>query len=190
VTPIDWRHTRTDRLWLDVATLEDCDDLRAIHSDPRSWTHFPEGLHTDRSRTPEMVAMSAGGFDRDGLGYWCVRDAADGPVIGWGGCGRKARWWNLAFRLSQDVLGRGYATEMATRALVAAQTVAPEVPVIAYLLEHNVASRRTTEKLGLTLAWRGPDRPNRNPNAIRLVYVDRKSAEELVRAIEQDALGF
>ena len=189
MTSTDWRHTRTDRLWMDVAAPTDCEDLWAIHSDPRSWTHFPEGRHTDRTRTPEMVALSQGGFDRDRLGYWCVREAQDGPVIGWGGCGRKERWWNLAYRFTQDVLGRGYATEMARHAMTAGHDVAPDLPVLAYLLEHNVASRRTAERLGLVLAWRGPDRPNRNPDAIRLVYVDREPTDELVAAIEEDALG-
>jgi RimJ/RimL family protein N-acetyltransferase len=78
---------------------------------------------------------------------------------------------------------------MATRALEAAHDVAPERPVVAYLLEHNTASRRTAERLGLRLAWRGPDRPNPDPDAVRLVYVDREPSAELVTAIEAHALG-
>jgi RimJ/RimL family protein N-acetyltransferase len=98
-------------------------------------------------------------------------------------------WWNLYYRFAGSVHGRGYATEMALRAIEAARDVEPARPVVAYLLEHNTASRRTAERLGMRLAWRGPDRPNPDPDAIRLVYVDREPTEELVAAIEEHALG-
>lgn len=181
----DWRHHRTGRLWLDVAAPRDEADLFAIHSDPASWTHFPQGRHTDRSRTPEMVAMSRDGFASEGLGYWCVRDAPYGPVVGWGGCGARGDggWWNLAYRFDQSVLRRGYATELGAAALSAAAEVAPERPVVAYLLEHNHASRRTAERLGLGLVWRGPDVGNVDPDAVRLVFTDRELPVELLARV-------
>jgi RimJ/RimL family protein N-acetyltransferase len=190
VTSIDWRHTATDRLHLDLPTEADVDDLFAIHSDPDSWRHFPWGRHTERQQAVDMVSQSEKQFDLDGLGFWSVRDRPDGPVVGRGGCtiptGRM--WWNLYYRFASAVRGRGYATEMATRAIEAARDVQPGRPVVAYLLEHNEASRRTAERLGMVLAWRGPDRPNPDPDAIRLVYVDREPTGELVAAIEQHAL--
>ena len=185
----DWRHARTARLHLDVAAEGDEDDLFAIHSDPASWTHFPVGRHTDRSQTPEMVTLSERGFAVNGLGYWSIREVADGPVIGWGGCSAPTGrpWWNLAYRFAQSVLRRGYATEVAARSIEAAHDVAPDRPVLAYLLEHNVASRRTAEKAGLQLVWRGPDRPNPDPDAIRLVFLDREPDDAVLRAIEDHA---
>jgi RimJ/RimL family protein N-acetyltransferase len=78
---------------------------------------------------------------------------------------------------------------MGLRAIEAARDVEPDRPVLAYLLEHNTASRRTAERLGMRLAWRGPDRPNPDHDAIRLVYVDRPPTDELVAAIEAHALG-
>ena len=190
MTRTDWRHTRTDRLWLDLPTDADVDDLHAIHSDPESWRHFPGGRHTVRDESASMVAQSESQFRRNGLGYWSVRDRAEGPVLGRGGCslvtGRP--WWNLYYRFATSAHGRGYATEMGLRAIEAARDVGPELPVIAYLLEHNTASRRTAERLGLRLAWRGPDRPNPDPDAVRLVYVDREPGPELVAAIEAHAL--
>jgi RimJ/RimL family protein N-acetyltransferase len=138
-----------------------------------------------------MVEQAEKQFDRDGLGYWSVRDRPGGPVIGRGGCtvltGR--RWWNLYYRFATTAHGRGYATEMATRAIEAARDVDPARPVVAYLLEHNESSLRTAERLQMVLAWRGPDRPNPDPHAIRLVFVDREPSQELVAAIEQHALG-
>jgi len=191
VTSRDWRHTATDRLFLDLPSDTDVDDLFAIHSDPDLWRHFPLGRHTHRREAVTMVEQAEKQFARDGLGFWSVRDRPDGPVIGRGGCtiptGRM--WWNLYYRFATAVHGRGYATEMATRAIEAARDVQPSRPVVAHLLEHNEASRRTAERLGMVLAWRGPDRPNPDHDAIRLVYADREPTDELVAAIERHALG-
>jgi RimJ/RimL family protein N-acetyltransferase len=187
----DWRHTTTARLCLDLPAEADVDDLHAIHSDPDSWRHFPVGRHTSRAESEGMVTHAEGQFERNGLGYWSVREVPGGPVIGRGGCtiltGRA--WWNLYYRFATAVHGRGYATEMGLRAIEAARDVEPARPVVAYLLEHNTASRRTAERLGMQLAWRGPDRPNPDHDAIRLVYVDRPPTDELVAAIEAHALG-
>ena len=188
---MSWRHTRTERLWLDLPVEADAEDLFAIHSDPALWTHFPHGRHTSLDQAVQMVAQSAWQFDQHGLGFWSVRDEPGGPVVGRGGCtvptGRP--WWNLYYRFASAVHRRGYAAEMSAHAIAAARDVAPDRPVVAYLLEHNVASRRTAERLGMTLAWRGPDRPNPDPDAVRLVFVDREPTDDLVAAIEAHALG-
>ena len=73
---------------------------------------------------------------------------------------------------------------MGLAAVDAAHDVAPERPVLAYLLEHNHASRRTAEKVGLRLVWRGPDADNPDPEAVRLVYLDRDPDDALVDALE------
>jgi RimJ/RimL family protein N-acetyltransferase len=186
----DWRHTATARLWLDLPTDVDVGDLHAIHSDPDSWQHFPAGRHTRREESESMVGQSAWQFDQFGLGYWSIRDVPGGPVVGRGGCtaltGRP--WWNLYYRLATAVHGRGYATELGMRAVEAARDVDPERPVLAFLLEHNVASRRTAERIGLHQVWRGPDRPNPDPDAIRLVYLDRPADADLLAEIESNAV--
>jgi RimJ/RimL family protein N-acetyltransferase len=195
----DPRHVRTARLWLDEPVEADADDLYAIHSDPASWVHFPSGRVTDPAAGPVMVGASRRRFDRDGLAYWSVRDADGGPVVGRGGCavpdealdadptGRG--WWNLYYRFDQRVLGRGFATEMGAAAIAAARSVAPERPGLAYLVEHNHASRRTAERLDLRLVWRGRDADNPDPEAVRLVYLDREPDEALVAALAAEGMG-
>jgi RimJ/RimL family protein N-acetyltransferase len=195
----DWRHVRTTRLWLDEPVEADAADLFAIHSDPESWRHFPSGRVTDPAAGAVMVGASRRRFDRDGLAYWSVRDADGGAVVGRGGCavpdealdadatGRG--WWNLYYRFDQRVVGRGYAVEMGRSALEAAHGVAPWRPVLAYLVEHNVASRRTAERLGLRLVWRGPDADNPDPAAVRLVHLDREPDDALVAALAAEGMG-
>lgn len=58
-----------------------------------------------------------------------------------------------------------------------------DLPVTAYLLEHNVGSRRAAERAGLTLVWRGPDAGNPDPAAVRLVYADRDLDPATVQAL-------
>jgi len=69
-----------------------------------------------------------------------------------------------------------------TAALAAAGKVAPQLPVVAYLLEHNTGSRRTAERAGLQLLWRGPDVGNPDPQAVRLVYADRPVSAAVLTA--------
>ena len=191
-----WRQARTARLWLDEPVEGDADALLAIHSDPASWRHFPSGLVTDPAAGATMVGASRRRFERDGLAYWSVRVADGGPAVGRGGCmvpdealgidGGGRGWWNLYYRFDQRVLGRGYAAEMGRAALDAAHEVAPERPVLAFLLEHNVASRRTAEKVGLRLVWRGPDDGNPDPDAVRLVFLDREPDDLFVAEVASE----
>lgn len=185
MTAANWRHVRTERLWLDVADDGDIDDLHEIHAHPDTWLHFPTGRHTERLQAARMVERGNEQWAEDGLGFWSIRDQPDGPVIGRGGCavaiGRP--WWNLYYRFHPDVHRRGYAVEMARAAIEAAHAVRPERPVLAFLLEHNEASRRTAERAGLMLVWRGPDRDNPDPDAVRLVFLDREPDEETRTAI-------
>ena len=183
----DWEHTRTARLRLDRPRPDDLADLHAVHADPAVWAHFPSGRHQDLARTAQTLSAEDERWPRDGLSFWSVRDRQAGPVVGMGGCAflSDTAWWNLYYRLSPTVQGKGYAVELGTRAIEAAHEVAPERPVLAYLLEHNIASRRTTERLGLRLVWCGPDLGNPDPAAVRLVFVDRTPDADLEAVIEE-----
>lgn len=175
----DLHHLRTERLLLDAPRERDLDALHAIYADPRVWTHFPALRHTDPSRTREMLGRWIEVWERDGLGPWMVRSrdrphGSDGPLLGHGGVDlREGAFWNLGYRLAAEAHGHGYATEVARAGVAAARRHRGEVPVIAYLLEHNHASRRVAEKVGLALRLRGPDAGNPDPEAVRLVLADR-----------------
>lgn len=163
--------TVTDRLDLSRPTLDDVAELFAICGDPRVWEHFPTLRHTDSAETAAMVELWIDSWDRDGLGPWVARLRGEAAVVGYGGCRMLSSVvWNLGYRFAAEVHGRGYATELGRAALEQAARAAPGVPVIAYLLEHNVASDRVAQKLGLELVHRGPDAGNPDPAAVRLVY--------------------
>ncbi|MFC7374221.1 GNAT family N-acetyltransferase [Brachybacterium sp. GCM10030267] len=175
----DDRSQRTDRLLLDVPTMEDIEPLHEIYADPRVWTHFPSLRHTEPSTTGAMLGRWITAWESDGLGPWMVREAESRTFLGHAGCrllGAPAAgaFWNLGYRFAPEAHGHGYATEVSRAALEAARAHRPEIPVVAYLLEHNTASRRVAENVGLTLRHRAPDAGNPDPDAIRLVLADRE----------------
>lgn len=78
-----------------------------------------------------------------------------------------------------------YAQEIIAAARAAAAQVHPKLPVTAYLLEHNVGSKRAAERAGLHLVWRGADAGNPDPSAVRLVYSDRALDDGMLNVLVQ-----
>ena len=169
---MDYQHLTTERLVLAAVSLADLAELHTLHADPRVWTHLPSGVHADEQRTRADLEAYTADWERDGLGYWTARRRHDGELVGIGGVRlRPTGAWNLYYRLAPDHQGQGYALELVRAAFEAAAAFDPEAPIVAYLLEHNEASRRTAERAGMKQLWRGPDRDV--PGGIRLVYADR-----------------
>jgi RimJ/RimL family protein N-acetyltransferase len=174
--PLD--STETARLSLSRPSPVDLEALFVIESDPRVWTHYPSLRHTEREQTLALIERWARRWAEVGFGPWVVRLKGDSRVIGAGGCSLVSDMaWNLGYRFSAEVHGHGYATELASEALRRCRAINPALPVVASLLEHNVASERVARKLGLELVYRAPDTGNPNPSAMRLVYADRPLSE-------------
>lgn len=178
-------HVTTPGLLLSPVGTGDVDDLYALHADPRVWTHFPAARHDRIEQTQRLVDVAAAGWAANGLDYWSVRLATGGErstVLGMGGCSLRAgRAWNLYYRLHPDIHGHGYAQQLIGAARASAAEHRPELPVVAYLLEHNAGSRRAAERAGLRCVWTGPDAGNPNPAAVRLIYADRPIDDETIR---------
>ncbi|MDN6746250.1 MAG: GNAT family N-acetyltransferase [Brevibacterium sp.] len=182
---------------LDRPGLGDLDEVFEIYSDPRVWTHFPSGRMTKREEAEAFLLTRIADWEIDGFGIWIVRESEGGPVLGTCGCGvrrmpmadewspdRIEAFWNLGYRFRPEVQGRGYASEISRLAISRAQELNPSLPVIAYLLEHNAASLKVAEKVGLSLQHRAPDAGNPDPQAMRLIFADRKlTASQLAVAL-------
>jgi RimJ/RimL family protein N-acetyltransferase len=169
--PGAFAHKRTARLELHAVSMADLAPLFAINSDPETWRHDPAGRHVTADQTRVWIDRAAARWRTDGLSYWSVRLRSDGSTIGVGGVQRHASGgWNLYYRFAPSSWGFGYATEMAQAALAAAAAVDPEVPVFAWILDHNKTSRRVAERLGLKN--HGPF-VDSNDGVTRLAYADR-----------------
>jgi RimJ/RimL family protein N-acetyltransferase len=106
-----------------------------------------------------------------------------GAFAGVGGCAilPGGSWWNLYYRLQPELHGHGLAAELCQAALAAANSADPELPIVAFLVEHNHASKRTAERAGLQLQWRGPEIAD--PDAVRLIYADRPLDSDRLNAV-------
>jgi RimJ/RimL family protein N-acetyltransferase len=162
----------TDRLDLRCPDPEkDLDDLFVIFSDPDSWWYDPDGRHREPARTKDWLTRAAARFETDRLSYWTVRRRGDGTVIGVGGAQRqRTRAWNLNYRIATAHQGHGYATELGRAAHAAATAIDSDVPVIAWVDEHNTPSRKVAERLGLKNYGPAIDPSD---DEIRLAYSDR-----------------
>lgn len=176
--------TRTERLDLRRPSTSELLELFKICNDPRVWTHYPSLRHTRQAQTLAMIERWSQEWDADGLGTWTVRLINSDAVIGYGGCSlRQDTFWNLGYRFAADQHGHGYATELASEAFRQTGLLRPDLPVVAYLLEHNAASAHIARKLGLALVHRGPDVRNPDSSAVRLIYADRSLTEKQLTAI-------
>ncbi|SDS81680.1 Protein N-acetyltransferase, RimJ/RimL family [Nocardioides scoriae] len=168
----------TARLVLARPAADDLDEVHALHADPAVWQHFPRGRHRTAFRTVQLLETFDDAWQVAGLGVWVARlreadgDHPAGTLAGVGGCSLRGdrTAWNLYYRFDPAFWGRGYAAELARAALDAARRLRPATPVVASLLEHNTASQRLAERLGLALAWRGVDPRG---EGVRRLHADR-----------------
>ena len=189
--PVHTRFETTARLELTPATCADLAPIAALHADERVWRHLPSGRHTSLEQTRMYLRERERQWSADGLGYWTARlrvsvgGLSAGAVAGIGGCAVPARatWWNLYYRLTPEVHRQGLATELCRAAIGAAHRANESLPVIAFLVEHNNASKATAERAGLSLTWRGPDPGNPDPTAVRLIYSDRPLDDQRLHAL-------
>lgn len=165
---------RTDRLLLRAVTPADIDDVHALFSDARTWTHLPSGRHEARSTTVDMVQRKIGGRARHGLGSWVVRSVEDCSFLGLGGVDMTgAGVWNLGYRLTPAAWGQGFGSELARAAVDAAARVAPDVAVTGRVLTNNPASAAVLAKAGLSLVWQGPASVPAPEGVLGQVWSDR-----------------
>lgn len=161
----------------------DLDAVHAIYSNPGTWTHLPSGRHTDISQTRTKFDEWNESWNTHSLGPWIVRDTETNQVLGMVGCSvQRNAFWNLGYRLSPNAQGRGVASRVAELAVRKANETNPDLPVIAYLLEHNTASAQVAQRIGLTLEDRCSDAGNPDPEAVRLIYSDRPLTQAQLEA--------
>jgi ribosomal-protein-alanine N-acetyltransferase len=87
---------------------------------------------------------------RTGMGYWCVRLAEDGALIGVAGVRRTGddHTYNLYYRFAASSWGNGYATEAARHAVQTSLTD-PSAVVRALIRPTNSGSIAVAERVGL-----------------------------------------
>ncbi|MDA3628600.1 GNAT family N-acetyltransferase [Saccharopolyspora oryzae] len=142
---------RTRRLLLRRPEPADAEPFIALHNTPEAYPH-----DSWLRRSPEDARQQLDSFgekwDENGIGYWTIRLAETGEVIGFGGLqhwdGDGDPVLNLYYRFFPTAWGNGYAPEMAAAAIDWARRHRPEHPVRIVTGSENRASIRIAEKLG------------------------------------------
>lgn len=137
--PEDLEQRWTDRLYLRRLVAADEDAVVALESDPATYAHEePPTAEQARERFAGFLGQWAG----DGVGYWAVE--VRGTLVGTAGLRfqvwRKRECWNLGYRFSPAVWGRGYATEAALEAVQWSFGHVPRLPVVARTHPDNAAA--------------------------------------------------
>jgi [ribosomal protein S5]-alanine N-acetyltransferase len=173
VSPVrEVAHVTTDRLRLAPVAVDDAEELFVIMSDPAGWWYQPTGRHVQLPTTVAFCEWVAAMWRSDGLSYWTARSLGSGEVVGLGGARRhRDRTWNLSYRIAASQQGQGLATGLSIAARDAAAIVDPSVAFIAWVDEHNAASRRVAERIGLTNQGSHADPSD---GEIRLAYSDHR----------------
>ncbi|WP_443060913.1 GNAT family N-acetyltransferase [Streptomyces sp. NBC_00448] len=177
-----FRSHRTERLELHALVMEHVEAVHDVYGDPATWSHLPQGRHATPQVTAAMIAKAQPSWHEYGLGYWSVLLKAPlpgcslrpGEIIGTGGVSVvDGDVWNLGYRLTPGVWGRGLAGEIVREALACARAVAPGRPVVARVLSENTASRRVVERAGMVLVREETERSGPAAGRKRLIFSDR-----------------
>ena len=149
----------TERLRLRRFTTADAEQLYHLDNDPEVMRFINGGTPASREIIEhEMLPVFLRYAENlPGYGFWAVIEKGSDTFLGWL-CFRPVAdsltEVSLGYRLHQAAWGKGYATEGA-RALIRKGFSEWAVQrVVATTYEHNLASRRVMEKLGMTLLRR------------------------------------
>jgi len=145
----------TERLALRRFTEADADNLVALDSDPEVMRFLTGGAPTPRDVIEyDILPAFLRYYERgDHFGFWAAIEKATGEFLGWfhfrPGKDSGPDEAELGYRLRRTAWGKGYGTE-ASRALIQKGVIELGVRrVTASTYEHNIASRRVMEKVGL-----------------------------------------
>lgn len=152
---IDLTSRSTASLCLRAVTIDDLPAVIAIEADPETNKHRPGGPPSAKDIEKHLRAFVQT-WDEHGVGYWIAKHE-DG-VVGLAGIRpltfRGRPCWNLYYRFSPSVWGRGFAKEAAREAVAVARGREPVLPVIARTRPSNQPAIRVAQAAGLA---RRPD---------------------------------
>ena len=150
----------TERLILRQFTEDDVENLVELDSDPEVMRYLNGGIPTPREVVEQSILPRFLSYYEpyDGFGVWAAIEKASGEFIGWFGFRphdeRRPNEVELGYRLRRSAWGKGYATEGAQALICKGFTALGVHRVTANTYEHNAASRRVMEKVGMTLVRR------------------------------------
>jgi len=147
----------TPNLALRPWKMEDADLLLEILQEPDILQFFPPTTFT-LEKTHRYINHQLHHWRENGYGHWAVTIKDDDRVIGWNGLEHlpETDENEVAYLLSHQAWGHGYATEAARAALKYGFETACLPAIIGLVHPDNTGSIRVLEKCGLTFVDRKP----------------------------------
>jgi [ribosomal protein S5]-alanine N-acetyltransferase len=142
----------TDRLVLRPIAADDVAALLRISNEPAVRRYLWDDEPVQEATIRDIVSESGTMFADEGIGLFAVRRRGRENLLGFCGFIRLEGMEEpeLAYELTRDAWGQGYATEVARVCLRHAFETAGLERVIAGADSGNVASQRVIEKLGMS----------------------------------------
>ncbi len=163
---------------------DDLAEYTLLHTDLRTYAHAPEAMPDALTCRIRLDADLEHWRDH-GFGYLAVEESPSGRLAGWGGLRSYPHQpdLNLYYRLSPELLGRGYGRLLARALTVSAAEWLPDRAVRASVRRSNPLSLHTSLSAGLVRI--GIDeRPDNPPGAVSdLLELPRTTA---VREVDED----
>lgn len=141
------------RLVLRPFTLDDVDPLYEILQQENIMAYFPGTKTPPRDAVERLVQAQLREWAERGYGWWAVaeKDQPAHPIVGWCGLGYlpDTDETEVAYLLSKDVWGQGYATEGARASVEWGFSTLDLDEIVGIVHPENIASQRVLEKLGM-----------------------------------------
>ncbi len=147
---------QTERLLLRAWTPADVDALFTILQEKDILRYFPNPNAPERSKVEAYISRHLAHWSQRGFGHWAVITPQDGRLIGWNGLEYlpELNEVEVAYLLSHQAWGRGYATEAAGAAIRFGFEAKGLEAIIGLVHPDNAASIHVLEKCGLRYADR------------------------------------
>lgn len=171
----------SERLLYRPIKQSDLEALFRIYGDARTHLFNPRGPYPNIDHAREVLLRRIKDRAIHGFDDWVVSEQRDPEhVIGFGGVfvsefnGRRTN--NLGYRFEPDAWGKGYATELALRAICYGFEEVGLTEIVGVVRENHISSRRVLEKAGMTFVERVLD--PKDPPASLLFTVTRQQWRE------------
>ena len=139
----------TERLQLREFNFDDADNLYQLNLDPEVIRYTGDSPF-ESVETARLFIYNYKDYKLNGYGRWAVELKSDGRFIGWAGLKlNEIDKVDLGYRFLKSEWSKGYATEAASACIKYGFEKLGLMEIIARSDEHNIASIKVIEKLGM-----------------------------------------
>jgi ribosomal-protein-alanine N-acetyltransferase len=145
----------TDHLNLRPFTEDDTGSLHKILSEKDVLCYFPNPESPPREKVSKLITDQLNHWAEHAYGWWAVEARLSNILTGW--CGLQylphTEEVEISYLLCKSCWGNGYATEAALACIRYGFETMNLATIVAIVHPANSASRRVTEKLGMSFTY-------------------------------------